>query len=87
MHQLETQGCFVATAAFGSPFATKIDLLRSFRDEYLLKSALGRKAIDFYYRNAEPWAAWIGKHEPVRALTRMLLAPVIGLIWLLLGMP
>ena len=87
MHQLETQGCFVATAAFGSPFATKIDLLRSFRDEYLLKSALGRKAIDFYYRNAEPWAAWIAKHEPLRALTRMLLAPVIGLIWLLLGMP
>lgn len=87
MHQLETQGCFVATAAYGSPFATKIDLLRSFRDVHLMKSSLGRKAVAFYYRNAEPWAAWIAECEPLRAVTRMLLAPVIGLIWLLLGMP
>jgi hypothetical protein len=87
IHQLEAQGCFVATAAYGSPFAAKIDLLRAFRDTYLMKTSLGRKGVDFYYRNAEPWAAWIAKHESLRALTRTLLAPVIGLIWLLLGMP
>ena len=79
--------CFIATAAFGSPFAVKIDLLRSFRDIYLMQSSLGRKAVDFYYRNAEPWAAWIAKHESVRAFVRLLLAPVIGLVWLMLGMP
>ncbi len=79
--------CFIATAAFGSPFATKIDLLRSFRDAYLMESPFGRKLVDFYYGHAEPWAAWIAKSEPLRALTRMFLAPVIGLVWLLLGMP
>ena len=79
--------CFIATAAFGGPFATKIDLLRSFRDAYLMKSPLGRKLVDFYYGHAEPWAAWIAENEPLRALTRMFLAPVIGLVWILLGMP
>ncbi len=79
--------CFIATAAFGSPFAKKIDLLRSFRDAYLMESPLGRKLVDFYYGHAEPWATWIAKNEPLRALTRMFLAPVIGLVWLLLGMP
>jgi|GEM_PF-1441689 len=79
--------CFIATAAFGTPFATKIDLLRSFRDTYLMNSPLGRKLVDFYYGHAEPWAAWIAKNEPLRAFVRVLLAPVIGLVWLLLGMP
>ncbi len=87
MHQAEVQGCFIATAAYGSPFAAKIDLLRSFRDAWLMKSSFGRKAVHFYYRNAPPWADWIAKHESLRAFTRMLLAPVVGLVWLLLGMP
>jgi len=80
-------GCYIATAAYGSPFATKIDLLRSFRDTCLVNSPFGRKMVDFYYRNAEPWATWIAKHDTLRAFVRMLLAPVIGLVWLLLGMP
>ena len=86
-HEADDGGCYIATAAYGSPFATKIDLLRSFRDTYLVKSPLGRKMVDFYYRNAEPWATWIAKHDTLRAFVRMLLAPVIGLVWLLLGMP
>ena len=79
--------CFIATAAFGSPFAKKIDLLRSFRDTCLMRAPAGRKAVDFYYRNAEPWAQWVAKHDAARAVTRVLLAPVLGLVWLLLGMP
>jgi hypothetical protein len=80
-------GCYIATAAYGSPFATKIDLLRSFRDTYLVKSPVGRKMVEFYYRNAEPWATWIAKHDTLRAFVRIMLAPVIGMVWLLLGMP
>jgi hypothetical protein len=87
LNELPQQGCFIATAAFGSPFAAQIDHLRSFRDTYLMNSPLGRKMVDFYYRNAEPWATWIAEHDTLRAFVRMLLAPVIGLVWLLLGMP
>jgi hypothetical protein len=79
--------CFIATAAFGTPFANKIDLLRAFRDAYLMNSSLGRRAVEHYYRNAEPWAKWIARHDTLRAITRVLLAPVIGLVWLLLGVP
>jgi hypothetical protein len=87
LNQLPSEECFVATAAFGSPLANQIDLLRSFRDTCLVKSPLGRKMVDFYYCNAEPWATWIAKHDTLRAFVRLLLAPVVGLVWLLLGMP
>jgi hypothetical protein len=87
VNELPPQGCFIATAAFGSPFSSRIDLLRSFRDRYLMKTSLGRKAVRFYYDNAEPWAAWIAKHDTLRAFVRVLLSPVLGLVWFLLGMP
>jgi hypothetical protein len=79
--------CFIATAAFGTPVAKKIDLLRSFRDDHLMKTPMGRRAVDFYYRNAEPWARWIARHDTLRTISRALLAPVLGFVWLLLGMP
>jgi len=87
LNELPPEECFVATAAFGSPLANQIDLLRSFRDTYLVKSPLGRKMVDFYYRNAEPWAAWIARNDTLQSFVRLLLAPVIGFVWLLLGMP
>jgi len=81
----EDIGCFVATAAYGSPLSGKMDLLRSFRDQILLKSSLGQALVERYYRHAGPWADWIGRHGAMRALARAGLAPVVGLAWILLG--
>jgi tetratricopeptide (TPR) repeat protein len=35
-------GCFIATAAFGTPFAVEVDVLRIWRDESLLRSSWGK---------------------------------------------
>ncbi|MEW6442978.1 MAG: putative metal-binding motif-containing protein [bacterium] len=78
--------CFIATAAFGSPLSGKIDVLRSFRDGVLMRSAEGRALVAFYYRHAPPWAHWIAEHESLRWLARALLAPVIGMAWILSGL-
>lgn len=70
--------CFIATAAYGSALDPHINVLRWFRDAYLLKTPLGKSFVRFYYRNSPPIADWIRDHEWARTLTRGLLwAPVL----------
>lgn len=47
--------CFIATATFG-PGAVEVDILRRFRDERLVRSALGRAFVSAYYRISPPIA-------------------------------
>ena len=42
-------GCFIATAAFGTPFCDEIATLYRWRDDVLLESTLGRLFVRFYY--------------------------------------
>ncbi len=69
--------CFIATAAFGSPMAPEVVLLRSFRDSYLLTNGPGRMFVEFYYWISPPIADFISHDEHLKQITRMALAPVI----------
>jgi len=75
--------CFIATAAFGTAMAGKIDVLRAFRDRHLLTQDPGRRLVDLYYRTSPPLAQWIAGRPWLRALVRTLLLPVVGLASLL----
>src|SRR5262249_24784051 len=68
-------GCFVATAAFGSPMEPDVELLRRFRDRALSPSPLGQLAVAVYYAQSPPLAAAISTHERLRALARSALSP------------
>jgi len=73
----EKAECFVATVAYGTPLAEEIEVLRQFRDEYLLTNPGGRLLVSLYYETSPPLARFISKHEGLRAVTRMALEPII----------
>jgi hypothetical protein len=70
-------GCFVATAAWGSPMAPSVDALRDFRDRALLGNPGGRLLVATYYAFAPPLAGAIAADPRLRALARALLAPLV----------
>ena len=65
------QGCFIATAAYGTDTAKEIDILREFRDAVLLPDSLGAKFVSLYYETSPPIAAFISQHEVLRTAVRV----------------
>ncbi len=70
-------GCFIATAAFGSPMEKHVQVLKDFRDIYLLKFPLGHTFVSAYYRYSQPVADVIARHGTLRAVVRLGLMPLI----------
>jgi len=77
-------GCFIATASFGSKFEKHVQLLRRFRDLYLMPNRIGRAFVNAYYRYSPPMADFIAGHDTLRAMVRYSLIPLLGLSWFLL---
>jgi hypothetical protein len=77
-------GCFITTAAFGSKFEKHLQLLRRFRDLFLMPHRIGRAFVRAYYRYSPPMADFIAQHDTLRKIVRWSLVPLIGLSWMLL---
>ncbi|NIR25854.1 MAG: hypothetical protein GWN77_02600, partial [Gammaproteobacteria bacterium] len=79
-HPSATNGgfCFIATAAYGTPMAGEIQILREFRDEYLLTSPIGQAFVDFYYRVSPPIAEFITEHAILKPVVRAGLVPAVA---------
>jgi hypothetical protein len=75
-------GCFIATAAFGSPMAPGVVLLREFRDRSLMGNDLGRALVTFYMEVSPPIANYIDRHDSAKFLVRLLLLPLVCLCWI-----
>ncbi len=71
--------CFIATAAYGTPMAEEIEILRDFRDEYLLTSPVGKALVEFYYRVSPPIAEFITEHPSLKPIVRAGLLPAVAM--------
>ncbi|MFO7773724.1 MAG: CFI-box-CTERM domain-containing protein [Dehalococcoidia bacterium] len=71
--------CFIATAAYGSPMAEEIQVLREFRDKYLLTNPPGQAFVGFYYRISPPIAEFIIEHPGLKPIVRAGLLPAVGM--------
>jgi hypothetical protein len=69
--------CFIATAAYGSLLDAHVNLLREFRDTYLMDSKVGRLFVATYYHFSPPLAVIIQDNSLLRGLVRILLWPFI----------
>lgn len=79
-----TEGCFNATAAYGSASEWELEVLRGFRDDFLAESKMMRWMIPSYYRLSPPIARWNGRSKWRRQVARTLLVdPLVRLVRLI----
>jgi len=72
---MPTEACFIATAAYGNPLASQLDVFRHFRDQ-----SLPTLLVELYYRVSPPLASIINKREKLRLITRSFLEPIVRLL-------
>ena len=65
-----TSPCFIATAAYGTALHEDIDVLRDFRDEYLMSNPAGRAFVNIYYSSSPPLADLIRGNAGLRTAVR-----------------
>jgi hypothetical protein len=75
--------CFIATAAFGTPMASEVNVLREFRDRALLPHNAGRVAVAAYNWLGPALARVIARSETLKGLVRAGLRPLISIASLL----
>lgn len=68
--QKKKEGCYIATAVYGSYDAPEVRVLRRFRDERLKKTAAGRWFIRTYYRLSPPLAEKLRNAGRINRLVR-----------------
>jgi len=78
------RACFIATAVYGTPMAEEIQILREFRDEYLLTNVPGQALLDLYYNVSPPIARFITCHPSLKPIVRAGLMPVVAMCSLVL---
>lgn len=77
-------GCFIATVAYGYPIEPYVNVLREFRDRFLLANRVGKIFMDFYYTYSPPVADFIANNDGLRAIAHAILLPVVGMSWVAL---
>ena len=76
--------CFIATAAYDTAMAKETQILRRFRDEYLMTNPAGQAFVDVYYGFSPPIADFITEHPKMRPIVRVQLMPVVTICGIVL---
>lgn len=74
------EGCFIATAAYGTYFEDDVKVLRDFRDKYLKTNVIGQVLVKTYYKYSPPIAKVISKNEILKFVIRVVLTPIVLVI-------
>jgi curved DNA-binding protein CbpA len=69
--------CFVATAAYGSPLAEELDVLRLWRDKVLRTRTMGRRFIAIYYRIGPAFAKLVDRSDALKLSVRFVVYQIL----------
>lgn len=72
------ESCSISSTTYNSPLYPYMDILRDFRNTYLLPSKLGRKMVNLYYKYSPFVAYLIAKHKPLKFAAQISLIPMIA---------
>jgi hypothetical protein len=75
---LPNKGCFIATAAYGVYSAPQVQVLREFRDRYLMTNSSGRAFVHWYYQYGPTGATFLNAHPWLKPAVRAALMPAVG---------
>ncbi len=74
------EGCYIATAVYGSYNAEEVIALRNFRDDVLKGSPAGRLFIEAYYALSPPVAAYLAEAESLNSWVKKILDSFVGFL-------
>ncbi|MDD4293912.1 MAG: hypothetical protein PHP69_00180 [Candidatus Omnitrophica bacterium] len=74
------EGCFIATALYGSAMSEEVKVLSSFRDGYLSKLFIGRVFIKCYYKHSPFWAKKIKPDSFIAGYLRCIITVIVLII-------
>ena len=74
----EKEGCYIATAVYGSYDCPKVRVLRHFRDEYLKMHKPGRAFIKIYYALSPGLVRMFGSKKWFNSMFRLILDPFVA---------
>ena len=69
----KSEGCYIATMAYGSYEHPQVKILRKFRDEQLMPTALGRIFVKVYYWISPKMVSILSGHDSINRAIRCLL--------------
>ncbi|MFA5772021.1 MAG: CFI-box-CTERM domain-containing protein [Thermoplasmata archaeon] len=72
--------CFIATAAYGTPMAEEINVLRNWRDDFLLSTKIGTSFVNIYYKTSPPIADFVSSSNLRKAVVRAVINPIVLLM-------
>ena len=70
--------CFISFSTFGSELDKYLDLLREFRDVFLMETRIGRTVVDFYYHHSPAMNQVLARHHFLRRAVAIGLVPPLA---------
>jgi hypothetical protein len=81
---IQDHGCLIVTATFGSPLASEVQLVRSFRDESIVKSYTGSRFMPafnaWYYSFSPQVSTYINEHPVTKPAMQVLITPILQIV-------